>query len=234
MELKRDATVKRHRLEPLAIKAVDDTGHIEGYGSVFGVVDAYREVVVAGAFQESIQERKASGRVLPMLWQHRAAEPIGPWDVFREDEKGLWVEGTLLKDTVSQAREAHALARAGVVSGLSIGYYVLDDSYNEKERILYLKKISLEEISLVTFPANEEARIETVKRKLALGQLGYREMRDVLRERCGLTKAQAERLLDLGFPGLCGNGGGDDHQAIARAIQGVSAQLSKPLNLSRG
>ena len=39
----------------LEVKADGETGEFEGYGSVFGVVDSYGEVVDKGAFTESLK-----------------------------------------------------------------------------------------------------------------------------------------------------------------------------------
>jgi hypothetical protein len=80
----------------LDLKAVGDDGTFEGYGSVFGVVDSYREVVEPGAFMASLAKRKAKG--IKLLWQHDASQPIGVWDDLAEDSKGLWGKGRLLKD----------------------------------------------------------------------------------------------------------------------------------------
>jgi HK97 family phage portal protein len=53
----------------LQIKAAQDDGTFSGYGSVYGVVDSYNEVVAPGAFDESLAEIAAKGRSVPVLWQ---------------------------------------------------------------------------------------------------------------------------------------------------------------------
>lgn len=181
------------------IKAVEKNGHFTGYGSVFGVKDSYSEVVAPGAFKKSIQARQEKGRKLPVLWQHRSGEPLGVYDVVKEDSNGLWLEGNLLVDDVARAKESQALMKAGAVTGLSIGYYVLDDSWNEKEGVRTLKELDLQEVSIVTFPANDEARIDTVKSKLlAGGSPTLREFEELLREK-GFSRADAEHIAVHGF-----------------------------------
>ena len=69
------------------VKAVNEDGSFNGYGSVFDVVDSYQEVVAKGAFTESLAELKAKGRPVPVLWQHRSGEPIGAWTNPKEDEQ---------------------------------------------------------------------------------------------------------------------------------------------------
>jgi HK97 family phage prohead protease len=181
------------------IKAVEKDGFFSGYGSVFGVLDSYREIVAPGAFTTSLAERSAKGRKLPILWQHRSDQPLGTYELVKEDSTGLYLEGRLLVNDVVQAREAHALVKAGAVTGLSIGYYVQADVYDEKERIRTLTKLALEETSLVTFPANDAARVESVKSRLARGdQLTLNEFEGLLRE-AGFSKSQATAIAGRGY-----------------------------------
>ncbi|MBF9044830.1 HK97 family phage prohead protease [Rhodobacterales bacterium HKCCE4037] len=126
---------------------------IEGYASVFGAVDQGGDVVQPGAYKASLD----GGRRVKMLWQHDPREPIGIWDVVREDAKGLYVKGRLL-DEVARAREAAALMKAGAIDGLSIGYRTLKASKDDRGRRL-LNEVELWEVSLVTFPMLPEARV---------------------------------------------------------------------------
>lgn len=222
-------------LEDLEVKAAaDGQGYsLTGYGSVFGVKDSYGEVVVAGAFKASIAEIKAKGRKLPMLWQHRSAEPIGVWESMREDEKGLRLEGTILKG-VQVAEEAYIRAKAGAVSGLSIGYYVRDSSPDEKTRIVSLKKLDLIETSLVTFPANDDARVDAVKFMLAEGQLpSVKEFERFLRREAGLSRTAASLVMTRGYAELFrreSEGGADEPQSlpspVAAALKEARAALA--------
>lgn len=189
------------KFRTFAFKAskVGDDGRFSGYGSVFGVVDSYAEVVAKGAFAESLGEIAATGRTLPALWNHNSNEPIGGYSELAEDDHGLRVDGFLLREEVTRAREVHALMKAGVISGLSIGYYVRESSYDEKTGIRTLKKIDLVEVSPVTFPANDEARIDTIKSKLAHGTFPtIREFEALLREQ-GFSKSQAARIASAGY-----------------------------------
>ncbi|WP_375591591.1 HK97 family phage prohead protease [Chitiniphilus eburneus] len=207
---------------PLEIKAVEEDGLFTGYGSVFGNVDSAREVVVKGAFLGSLVERSAKGKKLPILWQHRSGEPIGVYDKVFEDDHGLRVEGRLLVRDVQRAKEAHALMKAGAVSGLSIGYYVTDDSWDEKERIRYLKQLALEEVSLVTFPANDEARIDAIKSKLAHGGLPtLPEFEHLLRE-AGFSKTQAAVVANRGLKHLLDRGEPEGGARIGDALKALS------------
>jgi HK97 family phage prohead protease len=192
--------VKR-RAFPLSIKSAPDAdGHFSGYVSVFGTPDAYREVVVPGAFTASLAATAAAGRKVPICWQHRMDEPIGAWDRLEEDAKGLYGEGTLWVDVAPYARIAQRGMAAGAISGLSIGYFVQDDSFDEAQRIRTLKVLDLREASVVTDPAHDDARVDVVKAKLAAGELlTDREFETVLREKVGFSRSEAAEIADRGF-----------------------------------
>lgn len=146
----------------LQIKATGDDGTIEGYGSVFGVVDAYDDVIAKGAFAATLKAHKSAGTMPAMLWQHDADKPIGVWLEMSEDSKGLHMKGQLALDTV-RGKEAHALLKLGALNGLSIGFISKQWSYDRDTEVRTLTEIDLWEVSLVTFPANAKARVTTVK-----------------------------------------------------------------------
>lgn len=133
-------------------------GEIEGYASVFGATDQGGDVVQTGAYASSLKRLAASGNSVKMLWQHDPGQPIGVWDVIREDAKGLYVKGRFLTE-VQRGAEALALVQAGAIDGLSIGYRTVKAEKNAKGRRL-LHELELWEVSLVTFPMLPEARVE--------------------------------------------------------------------------
>jgi len=146
----------------LQIKAAGDDGTVEGYGSVFGVRDNYDDVIAKGAFVQSLKDHKAAGTMPAMLWQHDADKPIGVWTEMVEDEKGLRIKGQLAMETV-KGKEAHALLKMGALNGLSIGVMSKEWAYDSGTEVRTLTAIDLWEVSLVTFPANEKARVTNVK-----------------------------------------------------------------------
>ena len=153
----------------LETKSVTEGGEFEGYGAVFDVVDKGGDVVQKGAFLTSLSELSAKGRKPKMLWQHDANKPIGVYTEVREDDHGLYVKGRLLLDTVS-GQEAHSRLKAGAIDGLSIGYRTIDADPYDGVRVL--KEIQLWEVSLVTFPMNDQATVSHVK-SLASGDTGH-------------------------------------------------------------
>lgn len=162
LERKEAPSGREVRSFALQIKATGDDGSVEGYGSVFGVRDNYDDVIAKGAFLGSLNEHKAAGTMPAMLWQHDADKPIGIWTEMVEDEKGLRIKGRLALDTV-KGKEAHALLKMGALNGLSIGFISKEWAYDRDTEVRTLIAIDLWEVSLVTFPANEKARVTNVK-----------------------------------------------------------------------
>jgi HK97 family phage prohead protease len=186
---------------PFKIKAVSEDGLFSGYGSVFGVIDSYKEVVAPGAFAESLSQRTPA-----LLWQHRSGEPIGVYSALREDQTGLYVEGKLALKTARGA-EAYELLKMGAISGLSIGFVTRDDSYDRVTGIRTLKKVDLWEVSLVTFPANDAARVSGVKSIDTIASLADAE--SYLRDAGGLSRREATALVSR-IKSLRGRGDPDE------------------------
>lgn len=136
--------------------AIDKAGIIEGYASVFGVADLARDVVMAGAFRNSLMRTGIRG--VRCLWQHDPAEPIGVWLSLEEDMKGLFARGQLNLET-QRGRELTALIAQGAVDGLSIGFRARRTRRNPRNLNRELMAIDLWEISLVSFPLLPEARL---------------------------------------------------------------------------
>jgi hypothetical protein len=143
------------------MKRLAADGSFAGYASVFDVVDVQGDRVLPGAFAASLARWRGGGQLPPFLWQHDMAEPIGRFDLVAEDGQGLRVEGRLALDT-RRGREAQSLLRLGALDGLSIGYSAVTTGV-DGQGVRLLKVLDLHEISLVTLPANEAARIAWVK-----------------------------------------------------------------------
>lgn len=147
-----------HKFVKLGETVQTDEGiQIDGYASFFDQVDNGGDVVARGAYGKSLDELKAKGRGVKMLWQHDPAQPIGIWDEVREDAKGLYVKGRILSD-VEKGREAAALIEAGAIDGLSIGYRTKKSTKTQTGGRL-LTELELWEVSLVTFPMLPTARV---------------------------------------------------------------------------
>jgi len=62
---------------------------IEGHASLFSLADLSGDVVLRGAFADSLR----AGKSVPMLFQHDPSEPVGLWTELHEDQRGLFVKG---------------------------------------------------------------------------------------------------------------------------------------------
>lgn len=176
------------------IKLDADSGAFAGYASVFGGTDSYGDTILRGAYDYTLRQH---GRP-KMFFNHDAmALPIGKYAVAREDDHGLWVEGELTRGN-RQAEDVRAALKHGTVDGLSIGYLLKKGDYDETDdgrRII--KRISrLAEVSVVTFPAYDAARVDlaSVKAEDLAAITTIRDLERHLRDACGLTKGQATAL----------------------------------------
>ncbi len=174
------------------LKANGDAGTFEGYGSVFNLKDHGNDIIVPGAFADSIESQKKAGRLPAMLWQHRQQEPIGVYTSMEEDSVGLKVKGQLALKTARGA-EAYELMKMGAISGMSIGYRPREADNDKMTGIRSLKKVDLVELSLVTFPMNDASRISAVKTIEELDSLS--EIERHLRDACGMSKSEATAMV---------------------------------------
>lgn len=181
------------------VKSVGEDGTFAGYGSVFNLVDSYADVVQPGAFRESLKGWAKRGGLPSMLWQHKFDEPLGVYTKMEEDEHGLYLEGRLLIDDDPLARRAYAHLKAGSLTGLSIGYSIPPGGgeWDNGAGVYRLKQVDLWEVSLVTFPANDAARVETVKNALQ----GPRQFEKFLRD-AGLSRTEAKAVMAEGYKGI--------------------------------
>ena len=174
-----------------------DAGEMKfsGYGAVFGNVDSWGDIVAKGAFGASIKSAKSSGKWPAMLASHNGYNfPIGVWVDMKEDDHGLWVEGKLAN--TERGREVYELLKMQprpAISGLSIGYVAKDYSLHQRTKAeeprRTLKTVDLLEVSFVTWPANDKARVVNVK-----SELNPREIEDGLRE-AGLSRADSVKAV---------------------------------------
>ena len=210
---------------PIEIKAVQSDGLFSGYASVFGELDSYRDIVRPGAFQKSLDTFASKGRSVPILWQHMASDPIGVYTKMQEDGRGLHVEGQLNMD-VQKGREAYSLLKQGALSGISIGYSTVKETYDPKSGVRDLLELRLYEGSLVTFPACDSARVSDVKSILALGNMPtLPEFEDFLRE-AGFSKSQAKAIANNGLSKLIRREvGSEEAEAVSRALAILKSSL---------
>ena len=185
---------------PVDLQAITLKGQFEGYASVFHRRDLGRDVVLPGAFRDSLRKRGVSG--IKMLFQHDPGQPIGVWENIHEDARGLFVKGRLMTE-LAKAREVLALIRNGAINGLSIGFRTQRSHRDPHSKVRLLQRIDLWEISIVTFPMLPEARVQKIKSAppVAVGPT-KREFERWLTRDAGFTRSEAQALIRDGFKGL--------------------------------
>lgn len=192
---------------PFEVKqeSITETGVFEGFASDYiDKKDDYGDIIVKGAFTETIKQGGRNRNGIPMLWSHDATEPIGIWSGLAEQNDRIKTVGQLALG-VQRADETYILMKLGSIKGLSIGWdlakdkngEVLEDAYeiDKKKQIRYLKKLELWEISPVVFPANRRATITSVKSVIENAK-NIRDFENALREE-GMSNNLAKFLASM-------------------------------------
>jgi HK97 family phage prohead protease len=213
------STALESKFTALDLKAITLDGAFEGYASLFNREDMGGDIVLPGAFRDSLARRGPTG--IKLLFQHNPSEPIGVWHHIVEDARGLYVRGRLMLD-VARGREIHTLMRAGAIDGLSIGFRAVKSRRDRATGVRRLEKVDLWEISVVTFPMLPEARVAAVKQRPFSGTVPTaREFERWLTHDAGLTRSQARAVMRHGLKGLArrhdaADGPGGEMQLLAR------------------
>lgn len=135
---------------------IDQAGRFAGYASVFDRLDESGDIVMPGAFRRSLGKR--GKQRIRLLFQHDPKEPVGIWENIAEDGFGLWAEGRLVPG-VPRADALRRLIEKRAVDGLSIGFRALRATREPASGHRRLWQVELWEISIVTFPMMDAARI---------------------------------------------------------------------------
>lgn len=164
------------------IKSInDETGVIEGYASTFNdVPDSYNDVVAPGAFAKSIQYVKN----VKLLYGHDWKEVIGRVTELFEDAHGLYFKAKV--SMTERGKEVLQLIKDGALNQTSIGYVTEKSSYRH-DNVRVLEEVKLHEISVVPFPANENAYILGVKQQVPSDEI--KTLTDAINELKGAVEA---------------------------------------------
>jgi len=208
------------------VKEVTASGNFTGYGSVYNVVDQGDDIVASGAFAESIETLMAKKRLPSMLFGHRAGElPVGAYQSMREDSTGLWLDGNIAIDT-QKGGDLHKLMMmkpVPAISGLSVGFITREDSFDRLTGVRTIKKADLFEVSIVNFPMNDLARVQSVKGIELIEDLKSAEQ--FLRE-VGLSRTEAKAFIArLKGLGQSDSDGGEMQQLIT-ALKGRGTAIA--------
>jgi HK97 family phage prohead protease len=183
---------------PLEIKLDgEQRNKISGLASTFGNIDQTGDVIERGAFEKCLKRCAQSGRKIVMLDHHKMDSPVGVWERLEETEAGLECNGRLTM-SVQRAQELRDLMADGAIDGLSIGFRAVDYYMDRETGVRYLTEIDLREISLVSMPANEQARVTGLK-ALAPAISTVRDFEHALINDLGFTRNAAKSIAAGGF-----------------------------------
>ncbi|MFA5452529.1 MAG: HK97 family phage prohead protease [Candidatus Methanomethylophilaceae archaeon] len=147
-----------------AVKDVDSVkGIVTGYFSIFGNKDSDGDIVLPGAYRKTLKENGPGSdkpRILH-LFQHDPYKPLAKPYVLKEDKTGLYFESKI-SDT-ALGKDVLQLYLDKVLTEHSIGYQVVKREVDEKEETQKLIELKLWEGSTVSWGANMDAVVSTVK-----------------------------------------------------------------------
>ena len=210
---------------PLEIKAVNAAGEFEGFASTFGNVDNGDDVVVTGAFTNTLNEWRQKNQLPLMTWFHDISTPIGDFIEMNETNDGLFVKGSLWlgEKATDLSRTAHNMLTGTGPKAMSIGFKTIqsEDVVTDGVRVRRLTEVKLFEVAVVPFGMNEEAIITSAKSLINDdGKVtNIRTFEKALRD-AGLSARQAKTLLAKGYNGL-----NQDCDDLANEDDGLSESL---------
>ena len=174
-----------------------DNGTITGYASTWTrEPDSYGDVVKKGAFAECIEQIKAEGKALPLLFNHDANNLnayIGTVYDLEEDDHGL--KFTADFDDTPESQKARKLALSGRVVKFSFAYDILDQeevTLEDGRKANELRKLNIHEVSLVLYPANPDTSVIEVK----AGRRNRKTDEDIIKQIISLANQLLEDEID--------------------------------------
>lgn len=186
-----DARIKAVGEDVMPVEGTEDVpnddgmkaGQFEAIVSAFGNVDAVGDVVEKGAFTKTLDNWKASGNPIPVIWSHDHGNPdahIGVVDEAKETDAGLWVKGTIDLDE-PYAAKVFKLMKGRRVTKFSFAYDVKDGTENDKGGF-DLKELDLWEVGPTLIPANDATDLLAIKNLMASEDMSLVEFARMVRE----------------------------------------------------
>lgn len=200
---------------PFEIKALSDSGHIEGLLADFTLTDHGGDKLLPGCLSKSLAKRATP---LPMLLHHDMKRPIGAWKEWTEQPGGLYVKGNMTLAT-RDAQEAHALAKDGALTGLSIGWQA-KQSTRDSNGTRLVSEAELYEGSLVTVPMNDKTFVTAIK-----SITNARDIAEMLQE-AGVSGRKAKAAAGAAWKAINEQDDTEAEAEIARLFEQHTARLA--------
>jgi len=136
-----------HKYINSELKAYDNV--FKGYAALWESEDLENDVFKKGSIKRAYKS-------YTLLFNHNFNDVVGKVVNIKSDDKGLLVEFDFVN--TDRGKEVKQWVMEGAVTGLSIGFVPRDFDYKEPSGRVF-KNVSLIEVSLVSSPANPDARI---------------------------------------------------------------------------
>lgn len=179
---------------------------VVGYFSAFNNIDSDSDMIVKGAFNNSILEKSPkneSGRKIAHLWNHDFNYPIGKLLELSEDDYGLRFVSQLGRST--KANDVLLNYEDGIVEEHSIGFYykttgtefVKDKTLGDYYRITDLELL---EGSTVVLASNDMAGLVSVGKGIHVADMLHEEMNKYIEIiRNGMGSDERFETLEMGL-----------------------------------
>src|SRR5258707_7165525 len=132
------------------------TGELEGYVSVFGNVDQGGDVVLPGAFANTLRYWSKQAQPMPLIADHELSTDgvIGSVHNAREDGVGLRVKARFSSDQKAQSVRTKMIE--GHIRGLSFTYEAVKHHLGTVagESVRYLQEVEIFQATVTPFPMN--------------------------------------------------------------------------------
>ena len=198
-----------------------ENGIVEGYASTWTKTpDSYGDIVIKGAFTETLKKRKATGHPFPLCFNHDFGQIIGAVFEAEEDDYGLKISASFLNTPAAQ--EKRELVKEGIVWQFSFAYSVLgaeQPTEEEKKQGIFQKltKLDLYEVSLVPVPANQTAIVTEVKNdedvEVKAGKRNSAKDEALIRDAISALQALLDTAEDQGEDETEANGAPEEQKA---------------------
>ena len=164
---------------------VKEDGTMVAIASTFGNMDLADDIIMEGAFDKTLSERNPKD--IKFLYQHDHTRPLGVNAKFEITPQGIVMTSKFALAT-QLGRESYELAKMGAFGGVSIGFQIPRGKTTfTGDGVREIHEVKLHEVSLVTFPCNPQARIESVKGN-------SRDFSTLIKEEFGVDRKKADSI----------------------------------------
>lgn len=146
-------------------------GQFRAVVAVFDNVDSHGDVVVKGAFTETLNEWADRGDEIPVIWSHDWADPfshIGTVKSATETDRGLEILGEIPqedRDSNPRAAQVYRLLKSRRITQFSFAFDVLEGGEVDRDgrRVTELRRLKLHEVGPCLLGVNQSTELGSIK-----------------------------------------------------------------------